>query len=337
MVDRTRDMLDGWAEAAKSGATLDVHAEMTRLSLVIAGQTLFSADLGDASQRVASAFSVALDILNARTQSLVVFPKQIPTPENVRLARALKVLEGLTREVVERRRRQPGEHNDLLAMFMEAKDADTGESMNDSQLRDELMTMLLAGHETTANALAFTFYLLSRNPAAMTKVAVEVEQVLGGRAPTAHDAPQLQYTQRVIQESMRLYPPAWIFSRKAIKDDVLGGYRIPAGMTVMMSPYALHRDPRFWENPEGFDPDRFTEERSAGRPKFAYVPFAAGPRMCIGAGFAMLEAQIVVAMVMQQFRVELVPGYKLDLEPMITLRPKGGVQMKLRPASSRKH
>ncbi|MFL5319529.1 MAG: cytochrome P450 [Myxococcaceae bacterium] len=333
MSDRTKDMVDGWSPAARNGDVIDMHAEMMRLTLRIAGQTLFSVDLGDAAERVGDAFSVVLEILNARTSTFVVFPKSIPTPENVRFARAMKVLDDVVEKVIEQRRHAaPGEHHDLLAMLMESKDADTGETMNDRQLRDELMTMMLAGHETTANALAFSFYLLSKNPGVTRKVIEEVDRVLGGRTPTAQDAMQLQYTLRVIQEAMRLYPPAWIFSRKAIKEDVIGGYRIPAGATVVMSPWALHRDPRFWENPEGFDPDRFTEERSAGRPKTSYVPFAAGPRMCIGAGFALMEAQIILAMVLQRYRPELVAGYDLELEPLVTLRPKGGIQMTLRPA-----
>lgn len=332
MAECTAQMLASWEPVAKSGEVFDIHAEMMRLTLRIAGKTLFSADLGDAAERVGDAFSTLLEILNDRTSAMVVFPKSIPTPENVRFARAKKVLDDVVNGVIEERRQRPAEHHDLLAMLMEAKDADTGEAMTDEQLRDEIMTMMLAGHETTANALAFSFYLLSKNPAVTRKLVDEVDRVLQGRTPTAQDAMQLQYTLRVVQESMRLYPPAWIFSRKAVKEDVIGGYRIPAGATVTVSPWALHRDPRFWENPEGFDPDRFTEERSAGRPKFAYVPFAAGPRMCIGAGFALMEAQITLAMVLQRYRPELVSGYDLELEPLITLRPKGGIQMTLRPA-----
>jgi cytochrome P450 len=213
---------------------------------------------------------------------------------------------------------------------MEIKDADTGESMNDAQLRDEVMTMVLAGHETTANALAWAFYLLSKSPAVARKLQTEVKTVLNGRAPGIADLPRLELTTAVIQEAMRLYPPAWLIGREALEDDLIDGYPIKAGQAVVLCAYTTHRHPRFWENPEGFDPDRFLGAASAQRPKLAYFPFAAGPRMCIGNAFAMMEMQLVLASIAQRFQLDLVPGFVAEMDPNVTLRPAGGIPTTLR-------
>jgi cytochrome P450 len=203
--------------------------------------------------------------------------------------------------------------------------------MSDRQLRDEVMTIFLAGHETTANALTWTWYLLSRNPDAEARLHDELDRVLGGRTPSFADLRELPYSRMVIEETLRLYPPAWAIGRFAAGDDEVGGYRIPATSQLVMSPYVTHRHPEFWDLPEAFDPERFLPEKAAGRPRFAYFPFGGGPRQCIGADFAMIEAQLALATVAQRYRLRLPPGRVVEPEPLVTLRPKGGMPMHLQP------
>lgn len=332
MVRRTNAMLDGWA-AMPAGTTIDAHAEMMKLTFAIVGDALFSVDLLVEAEQTGRALKVALEVIDDRFSQYFVTPKWVPTPENHRFYRAIATLEKVVNDIIVSRRDDPGAHNDLLAMFMEIRDADTAEGMTDRQLRDEVMTMVLAGHETSANALAYTWYLLSMYPEAEARVHQEVVDVLGDRSPTMEDLSKLSYTTRVIQEALRLYPPAWLFGRRAIGEDVIGGYRIPAGTTLFLSPYVVHRDPRFWENPEAFDPDRFLPEAVAARPKLAWFPFAAGPRMCIGMSFAMMELQLAVALTVRRFRLPLQAGTRLELEPRVTLRPSGPVPVQIRPRS----
>ncbi|MGH7284011.1 MAG: cytochrome P450, partial [Polyangiaceae bacterium] len=208
-------------------------------------------------------------------------------------------------------------------------DEDTGEQMSDQQLRDEVMTMVLAGHETTANALSFSLYLLSKNPDVARRLSEEVATVLQGRTPTLADLPKLALTKRVLEESMRLFPPAWAFERQAIEDDHIHGFKIPKGAVVGVCAYVLHRDAAHWDNPEGFDPDRFLVDQK-DRAKYTYLPFGGGARVCIGNAFAMMEAQIVLVKIIQVWRAELLPLTKLELDPVITLRPRGGLQMRIR-------
>ena len=216
-------------------------------------------------------------------------------------------------------------------MLVFARDEETGQSMSDKQLRDEVMTIFLAGHETTANALGWTWYLLSRHPEVTRRLETELAEVLGGQTPTLDDLSKLNYTSMVIQEAMRLYPPVWIIGRNAVKADQIDGYDIPADSSIMLSPYVTHRHTNFWDNPEGFDPERFNPERAKGRPYFAYFPFGGGPRLCIGNNFALMEAKLVLATVAQRYRLELVPGHPVEPEPLVTLRPKHGLLMTLHP------
>jgi cytochrome P450 len=257
---------------------------------------------------------------NEYVESLVPLPPWVPTPKNIRFNRARKTLDRLVYRIIDDRRKDAVDQGDLLGMLMAVQDADTKEKMSDKQLRDEIMTLVLAGHETTANALTWLWFLLSKHPDIARKLEAEVDAVLGTRLPTLEDLPKLAYTERVIKEAMRLFPPVWVFERQAIADDVVGGYRIPAGATI--------GSPQLWENPEGFDPDRFLAS-APERPKMAYLPFGAGPRFCIGNAFAMMEAQLIVAMVVQRHRLALVPGHEVVVHPVTTLRPKDGVQVTL--------
>jgi cytochrome P450 len=248
----------------------------------------------------------------------------------LRFRRDLAVLDRVVYDVIRERRAHPDGRGDLLDMLMSAVDEETGQGMDDAALRDEVMTMFLAGHETTANGLAWTFYLLSKNPAVERKLRDELEQVLGGRAPTFEDLARLRYTTMVFQESLRLYPPAWLLPRTVREDDRLGEYSVPKGAIVLLSPYVLHRHPRYWNNPEGFDPERFENEKPGPLQRYTYFPFGAGPRQCIGSAFATLEAQLIMARVLQRYRLELVPTRKVEPEALITLRPKNGMWMRIR-------
>lgn len=325
MSRHTDRMLESWAPGAK----LDVHTEMMKLTLSVVGDALFSSDISQSAEEVGHALSDVLEITNHRFESIFVPPKFFPTPENLRFHRSLGVLDDLVNGLISARRKSGEEKHDLLAMLMEARTEDGKEGMSNRQLRDEVMTMVLAGHETTANALTWAFYLLSTHPEVERRLAAEVAQ-LEGRAPSLADLPKLTYTKQVMEETMRLYPPAWAVGRQTIEDDEIGGYRIPKKTDVMLFPFATHRDPRFWDNPEGFDPDRFLPENVAKRHKFAFFPFAAGPRMCIGSAFAMMEMQLVLARVIQRFRVDLIGGQQVIAEPRVTLRPKNGLRVTLK-------
>jgi cytochrome P450 len=254
----------------------------------------------------------------------------MPTPEHRRFQAAQAVLRGAVEHVISQRRRSGSpDAADLLSMLLAARDEETGEGMTDEQLRVEVTTFLLAGQETTSLALTWTWYLLSQHAAARERLEGEMDAVLGGRAPAYADLVNLPYTRRVLDESMRLYPPAWGFSRQALADDELGGFDLPRGWLAFVVPYVLHRLPQYWSDPEAFDPDRFLPDRVAARPKFVYVPFGAGPRQCIGNQFALIEAQLVLATLAQRYRLRLVPGHRAEPWPLITLRPRYGMPMSI--------
>jgi cytochrome P450 len=310
----------------RRGRVVDMHHEMMRLTLRIVGETLLGFDPSAAADDVGAALHYLLSIANRRSSRILDLPPTLPTRENRRFQRALATLDAVVLRMIAERRRDPGDRGDLLSMLMEARDAETGESMDDRQLRDEAMTIFLAGHETTANALTFTWLLLSRYPAAFRELRAELAQALGGRSPGVDDLPRLTLTRRTLMEAMRLYPPAWIIGRSVNGADQIGGYEIPPRSILFLSPYVVHRHPRHWADPEGFDPGRFAQEP----PRGAYFPFGGGPRMCIGNGFATMEAELVLATLAQRIRPELLSGYPVELEPSITLRPRYGVRMTIR-------
>ncbi|MEA2575171.1 MAG: hypothetical protein QOH93_2469 [Chloroflexia bacterium] len=336
MTDSTIQMLDErWDRLAAQGREIDVSAEMHELALRIVGNALFGLDLTRESQAVGK----ALTISQRRLIDQFFFPfipMRMPTPKHIEFRKAIGVIDEVVFKIIEERRRNNEDRGDLLSMLMQARDAETGEGMNDRQLRDEVITLLLAGHETTANALTWAWYLLSQNPMAARHMREELREVLGGRTPTVADLPNLTYTRMVLDETMRLYPPAWSITRKAVEEDELARYHIPAGAIVSVSPYAMHRHPRYWENPEGFDPERFTPERSAQRPPYAYFPFGGGPRLCIGNNFAIMEGQLLLATIAQRYRLDLVPGHPVVVEPLITLRARYGMRMVLHPLAEGK-
>jgi cytochrome P450 len=332
MVRSTSDMLDRWEREVALGESFDLHREMMRLTFRVVGKTLLSTDLDGEAKVVGEALGVALEWANQHVESVVRIPPWVPTPRNLRFLRAKETLDRFVMRIIEERRASGDAGEDLLGMLMSAVDADTGERMSDAQLRDEILTLVLAGHETTANALSFLFYLLSTHPDVRRRVAAEAESVLSRRAPTLADLKRLEHTTMVIEETMRLYPPAWVFERQAVADDAFGDLVVPKGTVVGISPFVIHRNPRLWDNPEGFDPERFAKSKAEARNKYAYLPFGGGPRFCIGNAFAMMEMQVIVPMVLARTRLDLVPGFRLELDPSVTLRPKRGIPMVRRPA-----
>jgi cytochrome P450 len=331
MAEATAAMLDRWEGHAASGRSLDIAPELGHLAMKIAARTLFSTDVGDEATGIGRAVTVAMQHANRRLRALFPLPEYLPTPDNLRYRRAIRALDAVVCRMIEERRRAGREGHDLVSLLPATHDQRTGEAMTDRQVRDEVMTIFLAGHETTANALAWALYLLSAYPWAQRRLEAELAEVLGGRTPEPSDLPRLAYTTMVLREAMRLYPPAWFISRTPLADDAIGGYRVPAGSTVIMSQYVVHRHPAYWDRPEAFDPERFGPERSRGRPPFAYFPFGGGPRACIGGAFAMTEARVVLAMIAQRVRLELVSQHPVEPEPLVTLRPRHGILAMVRP------
>lgn len=326
----TENMLDRWQASAREQQPFEVGEEMMRLTLCIIGQALFSIDLSDEANIVGQDFSAIRKLL----QSFIFRPFPplgVPTPRNRRLNAAIHSLDGVVHSIINERRQHNTDTGDLLSMLMLARDEETGEGMSDRQLRDEVMTLLLAGHETTANALTWMWYLLSQHPDVETRLHAELSAVLGGAVPTVDQLPDLKYTHMVIDEALRLYPPVFGFGRKAIGEDALGGYYVPANTFIWLCPYVTHRHPDFWERPEQFDPERFSPEQVAHRPHYAHFPFGGGPRLCIGSNLAMMEAQLITATVAQRYLLRLVPGHPVEPEVSLTLRPRYGLPVTLQP------
>jgi len=297
----------------------------------VVGRTLLSTDVIDEAHTVGDALTTLLHLANREMFKVFEPPRWMPTPTRRRMQRALAALDDVVLGIIEQRRRDGTDNGDLLSMLMHARDEETGEAMDDRQLRDEVMTLFLAGHETTANALTWTWYLLSRHPEAMRRVRAEVERTVGDRPPRPADLPHMPYGTMVLKEAMRLYPPVWAITRFATEDDAFGDYRVPRGSVVLVSQFVTHRHPAFWDNPEGFDPERFAPEAERDMVKYAYFPFGGGPRKCIGNNFALLEAQLILTTVVQHYRPQLEMGHLVELDPMVTLRPAHGMRMTLRP------
>lgn len=300
-----------------------------RLTLTVAGKALFSLDLGAEASALGDAFTQMSEYINYRFGQLFPPPLFIPTRHNRQLRQARRTLDQVIYRMIQERRQRGEDKGDFLSMLMLAKDEDTGEGMTDEQVRNEISLMMFAGHETTAVALTWAFYLLSQHPAAEDKLHAELAEVLSERTPTVQDLPSLRYTRRVIEETLRLYPPALGVNRQSVEADEIGGYRLPANASVSLIFYNVHRDPRFWEAPEQFEPERFTPERSVERHPFAYLPFGGGPRQCIGSTFALTEAQLVLACIAQRCRLRLAPGHPVKPNPIFTLRTSHGLPMYL--------
>jgi len=322
MVEATTRMLDGWTP----GQSREIGNEMMRLTLAITARTLFGSDVDNEAADIAHALQVLQENFLVRFQSLVVMPFWVPTPQNLRIRRVVRRLDEILFGFIHKRRQQgtQGEGSDLLSLLLGARDED-GSQMSDQQVRDEAMTLFLAGHETTALALSWTWYLLSQHPEVEEQLAAEVREVLGGRLPTAQDVSRLTFVEQVVLESMRLFPPVYIIGREAVTSCEIGGFRIARGTTVLMSEWVLHRDPRFFEQPEVFRPERWTANFQKKLPKFAYFPFGGGPRVCIGNTFAMMEMSLVLATIAQRYRFTMQAGHQVQPWPGFTLRLMPGI------------
>ncbi len=315
-------------ERWQDGATVDMAQEMLRLTLGIVGKALFGADVESEANEISAALKDALGLFNRYLTPFAEILNRLPLPSNRRFERARARLDATIYRIIQERRATGQDRGDLLSMLLQARDEEgDGSGMTDAQVRNEAMNLFLAGHETTANALSWTWYLLSMHPGVEVKLLEELEEVLRGRLPTADDVPQLKYTRMVFAEAMRLYPPVWLISRQPVKDYQVGGYLVPAGSIVLMSPFLVQRDRRFYPDPYRFDPERWTPEAQAARPKFAYFPFGGGPRLCIGEPFAWMEGVLVLATLARDWHVRMVPEHPVALEPLITLRPKFGMRM----------
>jgi cytochrome P450 len=299
---------------------------MMRLTLAIISQALFNRDISGEADQLGQSTTTALEYLTYRINHRLAAPLWVPTRVNRNFKRAVCILDEHVSRIIAERRADSNPPDDLLTIMLAARDEETGAAMDDHLLRDQIVTFMGAGHETTAVALSWIFGLLSRHPDVCNRLRDEIDGALGGRPPGMSDLPKLPYTAMVLQEAMRLYPPVASLSRRTLEADEVSGYEIPANSLVILSQYVTHRHPDFWENAEGFDPERFAPGQPP-RPKFAYFPFSGGPRKCIGDQFAMLEATLIVARVMQQFRLDLIAGHRLVPKLVFTVRPTGGMPM----------
>jgi len=325
MAEYAASRRDRWHD----GAIIDAHTEMMALTLAIVGKTLFDADVEDEAAEIGEALTTTFESFNVGF--FLPFGHllaRLPLPATLRFRKARARLDATIYRLIAERRRSPSDRGDLLSMLLVAQDTEgDGRGMSDLQLRDEAMTIFLAGHETTANALTWTWYLLSQHPDVEARLHAEVDAALGGRLATVDDLGALPYTRMVLAESMRLYPPAWIVGRRAVAPFDVNGYTVPARSIVLACQYTMHRDPRWFPAPDRFDPERFAPDRHAERPKFAYFPFGGGPRVCIGEQFAWMEGVLALATIAQRWRLRLVEGHPVALQPIITLRPKFGMRM----------
>lgn len=322
MVDYTEAMMRRWED----GQVYDIDREMTSLTMNIIAKSLFNADVSRESREIGEVIAVALEIINIRLGKVIAPPDWLPTRENRRLAKTAKRLDETIQKFIDDRRATGEDRGDLLSMLLLAQD-DEGGQMTDKQVRDEAMTLFGAGHETTAVTMMWVWYLLSQHPEVEVKLMRELDSVLGGRAPTLEDLPHLPYTEMVIKETLRLYPPAFGVTRQTVADTEIGGHPIRKGRAVYVNIYGVQRDARFFPDPDRFDPERFSPENEKQIPKYAYLPFGSGPRVCIGNAFAMMEARLILATVAQKYRLAVAPGHQVVPDRLFTLRPKYGLKM----------
>ncbi len=329
VVPAAQKMLAEWDTAFQQAESLDIDRQMMRLALEIVGKALFSIDLSQQAHALTGAVMTALDYIMYQARNMIVPPLFLPTPRNIHFKQAIQTLDCAVDEIIFGRRRLADSGDDLLGMLLKGRHVQTGQPLSSQELRNEVITLLIAGHETVASALTWSWYLLANNPAARRRLQTEIKEVLGDRLPASADLPRLKYTYQVFAEALRLYPPAWLITRRAVQADQLGPYTLPAGTLVIISPYTIHRHPAFWENPESFNPDRFVDDNESKRPRFAYIPFGGGPRLCIGSNFALIEAQLILAAVVQRYQLDLLPGSAILADALVTIRPRGGLPMRI--------
>ena len=315
----------------RDGEVIDVDKEMMRLTLQIVGKTLFNTDVNDEADEVGKALTTLIELFNYLLLPFSEWLEKLPLPQSKRFNHARDTLNSIIYKIIDERRASGAvDTGDLLSMLLLAQDEETGGGMTDEQIRDECLTLFLAGHETTANALTFAFYMLSQNPQAEEKLHKELDEILRGKLPTVEDYPKLKYTEAVFAETMRLYPPAWVIGRLATADHEFGGFEVPKKSLVLVSPFVMQRDKRFWENADEFVPERWYSQsvKEAGQ-KFIYLPFSRGVRSCIGESFAWTEGVLLIATLAQKWKLKLMPEQKVELKPLMTLRPKYGMKMRI--------
>lgn len=317
ITDATEAMLSQWQQSYEANRPIDLPREMSALTLTVTTQALFGVDLGDEVREVGEIVNRAASYLEK--------------PSNPRLIQSVSELSALVDRIIQQRKRDFQDAGDLLSSLIMARDEHTGAEMGDEQLRSQILTLMLAGYETTASALTWTWYLLSKHPWAVERVRAEAQQALHGKPPRYADIEQMPYIRMVLNESLRLFPPAWTLGRRALGEDEIGGYTIAPNTVLAICIYTLHRHPAFWDEPEVFNPERFSPENSAGRHKFSYVPFGAGPRQCIGNNFGLMEACLIIACIAQRFELHLMPGIEAEPQALFVLRPGRDLMMSLHP------
>ena len=329
MVEQTDKSVERLDQFADTNQAVNLSKELYKLTLDIVNSTLFYNEVDNTTDTIYKLVSEASEYITKRIDSPLQLPEWVPTPTRRREKEVLKYMDNVFFSVIDRRRQQHEQQEDLLSMLMDARDEETGEAMSNQQLRDEILTIFVAGHETTQIALGWTFYLLTQNPDKLKILTDEIDLKLNGEIPTPESIRGLHYLKQVIDESMRCFPPAWIMGRKTIEEDVINGYEIPAGTNVIMPIYVVHHDERVWENPYEFQPERFAMENVKEKHKYSYFPFGGGPRLCIGNNFAIQEMQVCLAMFLQKFRIEVDEDFVPELDPLVTLRPKNPIYAKI--------
>jgi cytochrome P450 len=325
MIEHTQKLLHDW----RVGETRMIDREMMKVTLSIVNKTLFNVDISAEADRIGEAMNVILHAADQNMNAVVALPAWIPTPQRLHQKRMVAQLDAIIQQFITERRQSQHDNGDLLSMLLLAQD-DDGQGMSDQQLRDEVITMFLAGHETTANALMWTFYLLSQHADIKQRLYAEIDSVLGERTVTLQDLPNMPYLDMVLKESMRLFPPVAAVSRSPYADMELGGYRLPKDAIMQISIFAMHRSTRYWHNPDVFDPERFSPENEAKIPRYAYLPFGGGARVCIGNQFAIMEAKLLLVTIMQQYELDLAPNHEVVPQQLLTLRAKHGMKMVIR-------
>ncbi len=328
IINCVESLLGEWSEKLE-GEIIDIAAEMSRLTLKIVSSTLFSVDISGKTDKLGQSLRTALEYAYFHMNNPLALPVWIPTSRNLKFHQAKKTLDRLVLEIIQSRRQNPTAQNDLLSMLLVTQDEETGIGMSDRQLQDEVITLINAGHETTATALAWTWYLMGTHPDVMVKMHDEIQTVLNGNNPTVENLSQLQYTRRVFDESSRLCPIGLGMPRVALEDDEIQSYFIPKGTIFNIAQYFIFRHPEFWDNPEQFDPDRFLPKKVKQRPKFTFFPFGAGQHICIGKNLALMESIIILAVIMQRFQIELVPNQSIEIDPRFSLHPKHGIKVRV--------
>ncbi|MEU8266527.1 cytochrome P450 [Sphaerisporangium sp. NPDC049002] len=329
MTDETSRMLRRWDTEYRSGDVVNVSTELGQLAMRIVFRSLFGADVGSRGDAIEEMFLEANQIVGSFFR-FPFPPLSWPTKPHRRLNWIIRTMDGFVSDVIEKRVTSDDEHHDLLAALMNAVDEETGTGMTPLQLHREVLNIIIGGYETTSNSVAWLVYLVGQHPEVQERLHAEVDSVLGGRVPTFDDVPRLQYTRMIVDETLRLYTPAWQTMRRANEEDEMGGYRIPAKSDIYLNMFTLHRHQDFWPSPHTFDPERFSPDQIAQRPRHAYIPFASGPRNCIGKHFALTELTLILAMIAQAYRVEIPEDRRsVEIEPLITMHPKGGIHTRM--------